>query len=122
MNTDTCQRIFQKCQNAAFRLQSECYALQSNKGKKKLRQFIPCAKGLIYSAELSRDEPRVLSLIENEVVMTPCDCHPSFSVNQAISYECDGTFNPYTHLTHASSGLAHSAPEAHSAEAPTAEA
>ena len=86
-----------KCQNAAFRLQAEAYKHQNDNrsGRKPLRQFNPCPKGLIYSGELRLVESRPMSLIWNEVVLTPCECHPNFTTDNCIEYEHDTTHNPY---------------------------
>lgn len=83
------------CQNAAFRLQRECYERQTAKPARKTHQFTPCPKGLIYSNELGQAEPRPMSLLWNEVVLTPCSCHTGFTVNDCIEYEHDSTYNPY---------------------------
>jgi hypothetical protein len=82
-----------KCQNAAFRLQHEAYVLQSKRGN--VRQFHPCPKGLIYSAELARDEIRPLSLLWLEASLTHCKCHQGMSQGDLMSYEMDSTYNPY---------------------------
>lgn len=95
MDASTIKRIHIRCLNAAFRLQHECYEKQSRKGKIALKRFTPCAKGLVFTRELQRETPRVLSEIETEVCETFCDCHSSFSINDAIEYSCDVRFNPY---------------------------
>lgn len=82
-----------RCQNAAFRLQRECY--EQTKPSRKVRQFIPCPKGLIYSNELGKPEIRPMSLIWNEVSLTPCSCHPGFTASDCLAYEFDSTYNPY---------------------------
>lgn len=96
MDDETRQHIRAKCQNAAFRLQAEAYAKQSQGGRIKLKQFLPCAKGLVYSKEAAYPT-RVLAQVANEVVTTHCNCHPDFLVRDAIAYECDPSFNPYVH-------------------------
>lgn len=90
MDAEIIDRIRTRCRNAAERLQAEAYAEQSNGGKRKLRQFIPCARGLVFSAELAKDTPRVLSEIENEALLTPCKCkkHNNLTANKMIEYAC----------------------------------
>jgi hypothetical protein len=83
-----------KCQNAAFRLQHEAYLLQAKKSK--VRHFKPCSRGLIYSAELAKEQIRPLSLLWLEVSLTHCVCHQGFSQNDCMDYEMDPTYNPYT--------------------------
>lgn len=83
MNAETQRAINQKCERAASRLQREKYALTGLTRK----QFNPCAKGLVYTAAI--DSGKVLSEIENEAVLTPCQCHPNFDHNMAIAYEYD---------------------------------
>ena len=82
-----------KCQNAAFRLQHEAYVLQSKRGN--VRRFVPCPKGLIYSAELARAEIRPLSLLWLEASLTYCKCHQGMTQNDLMEYELDPTYNPY---------------------------
>ena len=84
------ERIRIRCQNAANRLQAEAYAQQSNGGRRKLKQFFPCARGLVFSKELAKEFPRVLSEIENEALLTPCGCkaHNNLTANKMIEYAC----------------------------------
>jgi len=83
MTPETQHAINRKCERAASRLQREKYALTGLTRK----QFHPCPRGLVYTA--SMNSGKVMSEIENEVVLTHCECHPSFSRQDAIDYEHD---------------------------------
>lgn len=83
MNAETQAAINRKCERAASRLQREKYALTGLTR----RQFIPCQRGLVYTAAMSSG--RVMSEIENEAIGTHCACHPDFDLSKALDYEND---------------------------------
>ena len=83
MTTESQREVNRKCERAASRLQREKYA-QTGLTRK---QFVPCARGLVYTSAMNSG--RVLSEIENEAVLTPCQCHPNFDHAMAIDYEYD---------------------------------
>ena len=93
--------LIRKYQNAAFRLQREAYEIQIAKLPygKQLKHFNPCPKGLIFSAELGKEDMRVLIQVEREVILTACECHHSMTIQQLVEYEYDDTFNHYARRT-----------------------
>lgn len=86
-----------KYQNAAFRLQREAYEMQVAKLPygKQFKQFHPCPKGLIFSAELGKQKMRVRLEVEHEALLTICECHQNMTMQQLVDYEYDDSFNPY---------------------------
>jgi hypothetical protein len=78
---------YQMCGNAASRLQREAYAKQVKGRSAPLRHFSPCAKGLVYTAEMGAGNPRPQSLVTQEAARTLCDCHPGLSESDLIGYE-----------------------------------
>ena len=91
------ESLIRKYQNASFRLQREAYEMQADKlpARKQLKQFYPCPKGLIFSAELGKQDMRVRLQVEHEVLQTPCECHHGMTMQQLVDYEYDDRFNPY---------------------------
>ena len=79
---------FQMCENAASRLQREAYALQMRGRSTPLRNFYPCAKGLVYTAEMGRGCKRPQSSVTMEAALTHCDCHSGLGETELIKYEC----------------------------------
>jgi len=78
---------YEMCQNAAKRLQEEAYAMQSDNGRKKLKHFTPCEKGLVYTAECGSGNKRPQSLVTHDAAMEDCQCHRSLSLSDLITYE-----------------------------------
>jgi hypothetical protein len=83
MNAATQEAINRKCERAASRLQREKYAMTGLTR----RQFIPCPRGLVYTAAMSSG--LVMSEIEHQAIGTPCQCHVGFDYSAALDYECD---------------------------------
>jgi hypothetical protein len=62
------------CQNAAERLQRESYLYQVSRNKgKRLKQFAPCHKGLVYTRECGDGNERPQMLVTMEAALTHCD-------------------------------------------------
>lgn len=75
------------CLNAAHRLQSECYDRTVTQLARKQRQFNPCPRGLVYTAEVDAGNPRPMAKVRIEVATTHCVCHPGFTQNICLEYE-----------------------------------
>jgi hypothetical protein len=78
---------YQMCQNAAAKLQQEAFAVQIKGRTKPLKRFIPCAKGVVYTAECTKGNTRPQSLVTHDAALEICSCHRSLSENDLISYE-----------------------------------
>jgi len=90
MKAMTTDARYTKCQNAAHRLQVECW----ERGPKLKKRFTPCPKGLVYVEEMAAGNKRAMSVVWPDVCATPCKCHPDFGPDQCIEYENDTRFNP----------------------------
>jgi hypothetical protein len=84
VNEQTQRAINRKCDKAASILQAEKY---KKFGLNWRKQFEPCPKGLVYTRAMNTGQ--VMSQIWPVVVNTPCKCHPNFTVDDCISYECE---------------------------------
>lgn len=78
---------YQMCQNAASRLQREAHAQQVKGHSKPLRHFVPCAKGLVYTAECALDNVRPQSLVTHDAALELCNCHNHLSESDLLEYE-----------------------------------
>ena len=75
------------CENAASRLQREAYEIQIGGRSKPLKQFNPCAKGLVYTAEIGNGNTRQQILVTQEATITFCNCHKNLTERDLIDYE-----------------------------------
>lgn len=83
MDEQTQRAINRKCDKAASILQREKY---KKFGLNRRKQFEPCPKGLVYTNAMNTGQ--VMAEIWPQVLSAPCKCHPGFTVDDCIRYEC----------------------------------
>jgi len=81
---------YDKCQNAAFRLNEDAYRQQVQRtARGKLKQFVPCAKAdVLVAASVSSQH---IALVEMDVIATECPCHPGLLLSELMDMEYDGS-------------------------------
>lgn len=65
-----------------YKLQRETYRQQMAGRTTKLKQFIPCPVGLVFSAALGKYPIPVMIEVMQEAEMVRCKCHPGLDVWQ----------------------------------------
>ena len=69
------RRNWYRYEYVAHWLQSEAYRKQMEGRTKPLKQFHPCAKGLVFTAAMAKRPIPVTSLVIPEAALTICQCH-----------------------------------------------
>ena len=71
------RRNWYRYEYVAHWLQAEAYRQQMEGRTKPLKQFHPCAKGLLFTAAMAKRPIPVTTIVIPEAAITPCNCHNS---------------------------------------------